>query len=974
MPVVFAAPEGYVSSQVIFHEIDINESFLGPVYLVDSEGNSTGSIGLVLMHKTNKWIHEDVRLEDDDGEYFAYINATANESIRAHDMYFNMNSIFKAGERIIQEFDFWGEDDGLEVEGTILANLENISGAVNPKYTLEYNNETIGKAEIVYELREAQPDPVYISKTVNVSVSHADGSAVQHGRLKIHTKLVGYGTYWSYAYINNGTATRTSSYRNGSGLLVEVNGEFIYNETIISSDPVTLSYTLPQTGFADGDQDTVPDIYDKCPSTKPGAEVDDVGCSCDRLSYCQNCDIVDGKAQCLDSCYNGRKDYNEEDVDCGGPCGSCEQCDAPNTCISKPGFCNANKRIESNCEECGCPEGTACSEGKCLDTIKLSGLKCKLNRVEYSFGHMDCASLGPTWHEENVPGLVSVNVEQPKMLALAGTGLGFLGGPAGPLIGLVGGLFGSKAIGDKTKDAIQNSIEAVTVCVDTEDQGCVPKEISCWDEDNLKEHLPEIQNKMQAEANRILSDSIPSAGRAMGLKADVSINLNKVELSVPYQCDDGVVDVAERCSAVIENGPSSKKADILIIGAGFMTEEDLKSKVLEVLDYDSTRAGTSREGLFSIEPFKSNKDRFNVWIVPAQNRIKHVYDETDMSSGRKPVEKDVHKEALKCAHVNPEFTLVLSKSSFRSHCFFGEHTRPCSVSLSSTFPGRLFAHEFGHGFGHLADEYHNHVEPIEQIDLFEAEKMLAGPNCKVTQADAEKAWGDLVDEDIGYFKGCGGDCSDTCEDFIRPTQNSMMRYQGNRKGAQDCNTPLERGTLSCQGPPFDPWYGVNERQLNIKFSQYSKAPEINETPEVNETINQTINQTINETNQTLNNTCTETDGGLNPEVKGTTSGRDPYAGMIYNVFHDDCVAPDRVRDFICNDLNDPTGLGYITRHISACDFACQDGACVDKKVYGVSDLNAEEDCEELEGDYNECDSVGEGTTTQACVRTCSKED
>ena len=93
------------------------------------------------------------------------------------------------------------------------------------------------------------------------------------------------------------------------------------------------------------------------------------------------------------------------------------------------------------------------------------------------------------------------------------------------------------------------------------------------------------------------------------------------------------------------------------------------------------------------------------------------------------------------------------------------------------------------------------------------------PNCKVSKSDAEAAWGPLVNEKIGYFEGCGGDCDDSCAKNIKPTSNSIMRYHNLISTKPECS-PINDGKVECQGPPFDPFYGVNERELLNVLSKF----------------------------------------------------------------------------------------------------------------------------------------------------------
>lgn len=227
------------------------------------------------------------------------------------------------------------------------------------------------------------------------------------------------------------------------------------------------------------------------------------------------------------------------------------------------------------------------------------------------------------------------------------------------------------------------------------------------------------------------------------------------------------------CINVINNGDSSTKADIAFVGDGYSDFEELKKDVLNLVDYDGNNG---YNGLMSVEPFKSNKNKFNIWMIKADNKIKYQDD--------RPVYNDAVSIATQCT--SADYIMVISKKSYRSYCYFGT---PCFNSVGSPLgkdKGRLILHEFGHGFAYLADEYSESGKP----------RRPTNPNCAPDIETAKKWWGDLEGiEGTEYYQGCS-----YVPENIRPTENSIMYRHWILK---------------------DDYYPVNERKILEVLRKYS---------------------------------------------------------------------------------------------------------------------------------------------------------
>ncbi len=204
------------------------------------------------------------------------------------------------------------------------------------------------------------------------------------------------------------------------------------------------------------------------------------------------------------------------------------------------------------------------------------------------------------------------------------------------------------------------------------------------------------------------------------------------------------------CLKIIDNGDSSSKIDVSFVGDGYSDNQVLKDDVAKLVDYDGNNG---YNGMMSVEPFKSNKNKFNVWIIKGGNI---PADSSNTVLGNIPdIEKSLEISA-ECT--SADYQVILSKKDFRSFAFFSGEAFVSVENKIDTDEGRLLLHEFGHSFGKLADEY---VEP-------QLGDRATYPNCAPDTSTAQKWWGSV--SNTGIFSGCS-----YVENNIRPTFNSIMR-------------------------------------------------------------------------------------------------------------------------------------------------------------------------------------------------------
>ena len=198
-------------------------------------------------------------------------------------------------------------------------------------------------------------------------------------------------------------------------------------------------------------------------------------------------------------------------------------------------------------------------------------------------------------------------------------------------------------------------------------------------------------------------------------------------------------DTADICTIIPGSsvGDPAKKIDIVFLGFGY---DDKKKLSDDVVQYASQ--------LLSIEPFKSNKELFNIWMIDEKQPSCTLERGTYYSCG--PI--NVNRIVASCPN---DYVIVLISKKV-----VGYNIRSSSsgnIAKINTRDNKLvLLHEFGHSFGGLADEYRE-----DSYTWFDAKDF---PNCDY--AGCEK-WKNVNGTD------CIKECSLT--KFYRSIDISIMR-------------------------------------------------------------------------------------------------------------------------------------------------------------------------------------------------------
>jgi hypothetical protein len=172
---------------------------------------------------------------------------------------------------------------------------------------------------------------------------------------------------------------------------------------------------------------------------------------------------------------------------------------------------------------------------------------------------------------------------------------------------------------------------------------------------------------------------------------------------------DRSAPVNPRVRAVMKNGDSRTKVDLLLMGDGYTAAE------MEKWHRDARRL---TEILFSVSPFRERRSDFNVWAVdtpsdesgiarPSDNvwrrsALRAMYDA--FGSERYVLTLDNRRLREAAAAAPYEFIEIVVND--RKYGGGGIHNLYATVSADNASTPYVFVHEFGHHFAGLADEYY----------------------------------------------------------------------------------------------------------------------------------------------------------------------------------------------------------------------------------------------------------------------------
>ncbi len=200
---------------------------------------------------------------------------------------------------------------------------------------------------------------------------------------------------------------------------------------------------------------------------------------------------------------------------------------------------------------------------------------------------------------------------------------------------------------------------------------------------------------------------------------------------------------------VFSHGEASEKVDIVFLGDGYTRDEMPKF-------HEAVRRLT--EQLFSVEPFKSRRQDFNVRAVDA------VASESGVS---RPRENIFRRSPFACEYNTfdlPRYVLTFDNRSVRdaaaqapydylvillnerTYGGGGIYNDQTTVVADNSFSGYILIHEFGHHLAGLGDEYYTSDVAYETGQPIKIEPWE--PNITALLDPAQLKWEDLVAPDV----------------------------------------------------------------------------------------------------------------------------------------------------------------------------------------------------------------------------------
>lgn len=190
---------------------------------------------------------------------------------------------------------------------------------------------------------------------------------------------------------------------------------------------------------------------------------------------------------------------------------------------------------------------------------------------------------------------------------------------------------------------------------------------------------------------------------------------------------DKVSDKNVKVYESLKNGDPHIKVDVVILAEGYTAMEEIKFKH----DLDKFT-----KIFFNQEPYKSNKDKFNVYGVfkaseesgvdePDHNSFKKtILSATFYSLGSERYLLTEDNKTMRDLAANVPYDAIYIMVNSKRYGGGGIYNLYCTFTADNQWHDYLFLHEFGHSFAGLADEYYTSdvsyndfypkgIEPVE---------------------------------------------------------------------------------------------------------------------------------------------------------------------------------------------------------------------------------------------------------------------
>ncbi|MBU2523508.1 MAG: M64 family metallopeptidase [Nanoarchaeota archaeon] len=262
------------------------------------------------------------------------------------------------------------------------------------------------------------------------------------------------------------------------------------------------------------------------------------------------------------------------------------------------------------------------------------------------------------------------------------------------------------------------------------------------------------------QGDGIYSGFFDSKGQKEGVYS-IDIIINPGESEAIYLDSSKFSIFNNQCIPLIYNGDSDNKLDVAILPSGYTDFSKFKSDALRFID-----ASGSKNGLLSFEPFKSNRENFNFYIVNSTEDLECNKNCQGIPSLVCCNDEKVSKTASQCP--TDKILVFLDTKDFCGTASY--YARACN----GWNLGEVAVHEFGHAFGGLGDEY-DYQKAYPTYRIYKA----VYPNCdSSSQCPKWKSYWD------GCVQGCG------ITESFRPTQKDCLMYTYTTQFCEVCQKTL----------------------------------------------------------------------------------------------------------------------------------------------------------------------------------------
>ena len=254
-------------------------------------------------------------------------------------------------------------------------------------------------------------------------------------------------------------------------------------------------------------------------------------------------------------------------------------------------------------------------------------------------------------------------------------------------------------------------------------------------------------------------------------------------------------------------GDPAAKVDIVFLPEGYTKDE------MELFKNDCKKFA---DYLFKSDPYKQNKDKFNIWGVEAPSLesgtdvpAKNIWKKTILNTSfytfnldrycMTSDNKSVHDLAANAPY--DQIYILINSDKYGGGSIYNFYSACVNKNQYEEY---VFTHEFGHGFASLADEYF--TSDVAYNAFYDLTVEPTDPNI-TTLVNFESKWKYLVDADIpiptpaaskyknkvGAFEGAGY----MAKGIYRPMQDCTMKSIVVNKFCPVCKDAIIKMIESC---------------------------------------------------------------------------------------------------------------------------------------------------------------------------------